>query len=223
MACDNSNCHNGCGAGCSSSCSGDCKGTAVSCSECNSNCSGKCKGSCQGSCDGDCRGSCSAGASGTGCNTNVCGIDCTGKCSSCNTNNSFGWGSDDGGCSGCSGTCKDTCEKACDTGCYTEAALDLYNKLAAGLDRKILAQDMQNINDMIQLEAKRRSLSAISQSFNAKERATPTKVKALQSTLKTIGFETSKEGNSKDKIMKNLGTELIDKTLKAYRTEIKHK
>ena len=210
MACDLVNsCHNACGYGCSNNCTGSSAGEG---------CSGTCTGSCTG-CSNTCKGTCVG--QGSTCNSG-CTSDCTGTCASCNSNNIFGWGSDDGGCSGCSGTCKDACEKACDTGCYTEVALDLYNKLVAGLDRKILAQDMQNINDMIQLEAKRRSLSAISQSFNAKEQATPTKVKALQSTLKTIGFKTSEEGNSKNKIMRNLGTELIDKTLEAYKAEIKH-
>ena len=83
---------------------------------------------------------------------------------------------------------------------------------------------MNNINRMIQLEAKRRGKesSITLQTFKAREKANPDKVKNLQSNLKTITFEANKDVNQKDKIYKNVGQELIDQSLRAYETLIKH-
>lgn len=83
---------------------------------------------------------------------------------------------------------------------------------------------MNNINRMIQLEAKRRGKesSIALQTFKIKEKANPDKVKKLQSNLKVITFETNKDADQKDKIYKNVGQELIDQSLRAYETLIKH-
>ena len=173
-------------------------------------------------------GYCTGGSQGSG---GGCPSDCSNSCMSCSGNNFTGWGGDDGGggcscggdCSGtCKNTCKNTCSSACDVGCTSTSAVELYNKLVAGLNKKILAADMTNINQMIQLEAKRRSKSTTSQSFTPKDKATSAKIKALQSNLSTIGFKTSKNAGQKIKSFKATGQELIDKALDAYETEIKH-
>lgn len=83
---------------------------------------------------------------------------------------------------------------------------------------------MNNINRLIQLEAKRRGKesSITLQTFREKEKANPDKIKKLQSNLKVINFEANKEANQKDKIYKNVGQELIDQSLRAYEILIKH-
>ena len=83
---------------------------------------------------------------------------------------------------------------------------------------------MNNINRMIQLEAKRRGKesSITLQTFKTREKANPDKIKKLQSNLKTITFEANKDADQKDKIYKNVGQELIDQSLRAYETLIKH-
>ena len=83
---------------------------------------------------------------------------------------------------------------------------------------------MNNINRMIQLEAKRRGKesSIVLQTFKVREKANPDKVKKLQSNLKVITFETNKDADQRDKIYKNVGQELIDQSLRAYETLIKH-
>ena len=83
---------------------------------------------------------------------------------------------------------------------------------------------MNNINRMIQLEAKRRGKesSITLQTFKAREKANPDKIKSLQNNLKTIEFGTKKDADQKDKIYKNAGQELIDQSLRAYETLIKH-
>ena len=86
-----------------------------------------------------------------------CGRDCAISCSSCAGRNPSGYSSGGGGgcscggdCSGgCSGRCKSTCKTYCDIGCKTEEAVDLYQKLKQGLNKKIKATDMNNINRMI--------------------------------------------------------------------------
>lgn len=198
-----------------------------------SSCSSGCWSSCGDGCGGGCSFSSTVNGGGSGGSNPCSGCtgDCTGNCSWCNSGNVNGWGSDDGGggctcggnCSGsCNDTCEDTCSSACDVGCTSNEAVDLYNKLVAGLNKKILAADMTNINKMIQLEAQRRSTSTTSQSFSPRDKATSIKVKALQSNLSTIGFATSKDAGQKIKSFNATGQELIDKALDAYETEIKH-
>ena len=193
-------------------------------------------------CHGSCVATCSFGAQGqryedrrqtdrNGRNC-MCGADCAFSCSSCAGRNPSGYSSGGGGgcscggdCSGgCSGRCKSTCKTYCDTGCKTEEAIDLYKKLKQGLNKKIKATDMNNINRMIQLEAKRRGKesSIVLQTFKVREKANPDKVKKLQSNLKVITFETNKDADQRDKIYKNVGQELIDQSLRAYETLIKH-
>lgn len=197
------------------------------------------------SCHSGCIAGCSSGGSGRIYNRNgtisnrdrngnpcSCGADCAISCSSCAGRNPSGYSSGGGGgcscggdCSGgCSGRCKSTCKTYCDTGCKTEEAVDLYQKLKQGLNKKIKATDMNNINRMIQLEAKRRGKesSIALQTFKTREKANPDKIKKLQSNLKVITFEANKDADQKDKIYKNVGQELIDQSLRAYETLIKH-
>ena len=83
---------------------------------------------------------------------------------------------------------------------------------------------MNNINRMIQLEAKRRGKESYItlQNFKAREKDNQDKIKKLQSNLKIITFEADKDADQKDKIYKNVGQELIDQSLRAYETLIKH-
>lgn len=221
MACNGSyetSCSSGCWAQCSSGC-------GANCSASNSG-----QGSGGNSCS-NCANGCTGGATSTTCAS--CTKDCQGSCSWCTSGNVNGWGSEDGGsgcicggnCTGgCDSGCKGNCEDSCDTGCTTTVAKDLYEKLVAGLNKRILATDMTNINDMIRLEAERRGKKVSSQTFNNKEKATSTKIQALQTNLAAIGnkYKTSEDANAKIRTFKNTGQELIDKALLAYEETIKH-
>ena len=144
-----------------------------------------------------------------------CGEDCSG-CSGCT------------GCSGCSGTCKgackDNCGRGCNTGCSSNEALNLYNTLVAGLNQKIYAADMKNINRMIEIEAgsNRNNVSITSVSFKAENKATSKQIKQLQSNLKKIGQTTSQDASQDVIIAEKTGKELITKVLKSADTKIKN-
>lgn len=207
----------------------------ASCSDNGHSCSTGCWSQCSSGCGGTCSSSNSGSGSGSGSGPACanCTNDCQGSCSNCSSSNVNGWGSDDGGggctcggnCSGgCSSGCKDSCEDACDTGCTTTVAVDLYKKLVAGLNKRILAADITNINEMISLEAERRSKEVSSQTFNNKERAMSTKVQALQSNLAKIGdkYKTSEDASTKIRTFKAAGQELVNKALSAYEETIKH-
>ena len=162
----------------------------------------------------------------TGANSNTscsCGNDCGGKCSSCSSSNSFGWGSCSCGsnCSGgCKGTCKGNCGSGCNTGCSSTTAVDLYTALSAGLNEKLLATDMKNINDLIKSEASRRSKTVTAVTFTAGNNVTATQVQQLQSNLSTIGFATSQSMAQNVNTNRVAGQELVDKTMDAYETKI---
>lgn len=194
MACNNGTCYNvGCGN--SNDCDG-CSGTCGKMSRESGGDSGCTK--CQYNCSDDCT---------------SCTGDCQGSCE----------GACQDACEGnCEGSCKSSCNTACDTGCYSTEAIDLYQTLSAGLNRKILATDLININRMIQLEAARRKKSISSQSFTAKNKATSQKIKALQSNLETIGHKTSKNADVRIKSWKATGQELIDKSLEAFNETLSH-
>ena len=122
--CGNGTCFNiGCGYGTSGGCSacGEAAQGSGDCDKCSSNCSDECT-SCTGDCQGNCEGTCQDA--------------CEGACQdACEVN--------------CEGSCKSSCNTACDIGCYSTEAIDLYQTLSAGLNRKILATDLININRMI--------------------------------------------------------------------------
>lgn len=195
-----------------------CKG---SCGACGKDCTGSntgntCSG-CGGTCGDACTGTCRGGSSDNGCIW--CGTDCGGDCSTSVADGDTGGGGC-GDCSagcatGCTTGCTETCQDACDS-----AVLALYNKLKEGLNRKILAADMKNINDMIQYEAGKRSLAFTSQSFTEKDKATVGKVQALQQALITGGLSIEHPATQKGKALRATGEELIDKSLAAYEQRV---
>lgn len=197
---------------------GVCKG---SCGACGQNCTGSntghtCSGDCTTGCSGECKGGCTGGSSAS---CVWCGTDCGGDCSS-SVADGGGGGGGCGDCSagcatGCTTGCTETCQDACDS-----AVLALYNKLKEGLNKKILAADMKNINDMIQYEAGKRGLSAISQSFTEKHKATVDKVQALQQVLVAGGLSIEHPATQKGKALRATGEELIDKSLAAYEQRV---
>lgn len=183
-----------CSTGCGTGCTGGatCSGGAA-----NGGCSGNCGGTCTGWCSSGCMDS--GGDSGGGCS------GCTGSCSG-----------------GCEGTCKDNCGRGCNTGCSDNEALDLYQKLTAGLNKRIYAADMSNINRMIEIEASsnRFDKNITSVNFSSKVRANSAQIKQLQANLKAIGQETSANANQKIKAWKTTGQELIDLVLDSADTKI---
>lgn len=182
-----------CSTGCGTGCSGG------------STCGGgtSSEGGCSGNCGGTCTGWCSTGAMDSGGG---------GGCSGC-----------DGSCSGgCTGTCKNNCGRGCNTGCSDNEALDLYQKLTAGLNKRIYASDMNNINRMIEIEASsnRFNKSITSVNFASKIKANSTQIKQLQANLKAIGQQTSANADQKIKTWKTTGQELIDLVLDSADTKI---
>ncbi len=138
-------------------CTDGCASTSgqQACPTCNnSGCAGWCSGGCLGGCEGDCSGGCGGGCAG-GCSDN-CGSNCVGGC-------------------------KGDCGTGCNTGCSTQEALDLYTTLAAGLNKKIYAADMDNINRMIEIEASSRRFNKTITSKDFKE-----KTKAQSSWVKQL-------------------------------------
>lgn len=202
MACTSWNCGSACafgsgGCSCGSDCGGKCSSCASSNSfgwgscTCGDNCSGGCSGSCSGSCTGSCTG---------GCNTT-----CTAACANnCDTT--------------CSETCTGGCGSSCNIGCTDTSAVDLYNTLVAGLDKKILAADMNNINQMLVLEAARRSATITPVTFTQGVAMSSNDVKQLQSNVSVIdaSLVANESADAKIKSMRATGQELINLTLTAY-------
>lgn len=192
MSCQNFSCSIGCGTGCSG---------GVTCSGGTSS-----EGGCSGNCGGTCTGWCSTGCMDSGGDSGGGGCSgCTGSCSS-----------------GCEGTCKDNCGKGCNTGCSTSEALDLYQKLTAGLNKRIYASDMKNINRMIEIEAssQRFNKQITSVNFAQKIKANSDQIKQLQANLKAIGQQTSANADKKVKAWKSTGQELIKEVLDSADTKI---
>lgn len=183
-----------CSTGCGTGCTGGatCSGGAA-----NGGCSGNCGGTCTGWCSSGCMDS--GGDSGGGCS------GCTGSCSG-----------------GCEGTCKDNCGKGCNTGCSSDEALDLYQKLTAGLNKRIYASDMKNINRMIEIEAssQRFNKNITSVNFESKIKANSDQIKKLQANLIAIGQQPSANADKKVKVWKSTGQELIEKVLDSADTTI---
>ena len=170
MACTSWNCGSSCafgsgGCGCGSDCGGKCSSCASnnsfgwgSCT-CGDNCSGGCSGTCSGTCSGGCSG---------GCNT-TCTATCANNCDTA-----------------CKETCTGGCGQSCNTGCSSTSAIDLYTKLAAGLNKKIVASDMQNINALLISEAARRSKTITSVSFKEKTLALADSFNELQENIDNL-------------------------------------
>ena len=186
------------------SCSGSCQGGTKSGSDqftCDAGdckgdpCLGWCGGGCLSSCDGSCDGGCSG----------ACQDSCANSCRQ-----------------SCTGGCKGNCGKGCNTGCTSSEALSLYQTLVDGLDKKILATDLNNIKRMIELEASanRFNKTITNVNFNTKDRANSSQIKTLQNNLNAIGQTTTKDASQKVKSWKATGQELIDKALASHDTTI---
>lgn len=166
-----------------------------------------------------CGGSCSSEAGcGTGC-YNVCSGD--GATSvQCPT---LGSGGESGGgssctCSGnCKGECKNSCGTSCSENCKTDNATELYKKLLSGLNKKIYAADMQNINDMIQIQAhkNRYNKKTTSVTFSKSSKISSSKIAQLQKNVNKLGDDTEENVNQGVKAKKVAGQELIDLVLEA--------
>lgn len=172
-----------------------------------------------------------------------CGTNCGGKCSSCASNNNFGWGScscgDDcsgscfaacrnnctGSCSGsctgsCTNGCKDDCGSGCNTGCESSAAIDLYNTLAAGLNEKIFTSDFVNINQMLLNEAARRSATITSVTFTSGNPITSADISQLQANTVTIGFPAEGDTSKGAPISSTTHNNILESALNAYEDTI---
>lgn len=184
---------------CNWGCTSDCAANGTWNDTCGSgSCTGTCQGVCGGGCSGcddTCEGSCAGG----------CSDNCAGSCTA-----------------SCTGACKGGCGKGCNTGCTSNEALDLYQKLEAGLHKKIYAADMQNINKMIEHEASsnRFNKTITSINFVEKSKANSSEVIQLQNNLIKIGQTISQNANPKVKSWKATGEELIKKAQKSFNTTI---
>ena len=181
---------------CTWSCSNDCSNTTsyTGC-VCEGTCLGLCTNACSG-CTGDCTGDCSGG----------CSSNCANSCLGAN----------------CTGGCKNNCGKGCNTGCSNNEANTLYQALKAGLNKKIYAADMANINRMIEIEASsnRFNKSITSITFTNKDKANSSQVVQLQNNLITIGQTISSNADKKVKALHTTGQELINKAIASYETTI---
>lgn len=193
MSCSNFTCTGTCqGDGTKFTCSGSCTGDG---------CLGWCGGGCLDSCEGDCDGcgGCDGG----------CRDTCKGGCKD-------GCGTD------CINGCKGDCGVGCNIGCTSDEALSLYQTLKAGLNKKIYAADMNNINRMIEIEASsnRFNKAITSQSFSQKRKAQSSWVKQLQANLVQINQSPSGTAEIKERVWETTGQELIDLTLASADTKI---
>lgn len=162
---------------------------------CSGSCLGLCSNACSG-CTGDCTGDCSGG----------CSSNCANSCLGAN----------------CTGGCKNNCGKGCNTGCTNNEANTLYQALKAGLNKKIYAADMANINRMIEIEASanRFNKTITSVNFLSKNKANSSQVIQLQKNLAEIGRTISKNAGQKIKSWRETGQELVDQAKLSYETTI---
>lgn len=165
MACDNGGCSSSClgGSGGCPSCGGGC---SSGCSFCSTSCGDACKGctSCSGcsGCSG-CGGACSYSC--TGC-SGSCSGGCKGTCKST--------------CDGCTGTCTDSCNNGCTGG----NATTVYTNLA--LQTIIKANDIINLNTLVNNEVTRRSKSATSTTITAGSQATAATINIIIGNLNKV-------------------------------------
>lgn len=174
----------------------------------------------------DCSGGCANTTSGNdnGC-TSGCWETCAGDSSTnlqCPTLGDSGGGCT---CSGnCSGECKDKCKAGCNSSCSDDEAVALYTKLLAGLNKKIYAADMQNINDMIISEARARRRDKASEvtsvNFTARNKLQSSQVKQLQTNLEKFDKDPKENADVKVKAWRATGEELRTITLAAAKEDV---
>lgn len=209
--CGSSSCSTICGSVCGY-CGASCEGETASewcLNHCGVNCTDQCSGSCSGT------GSSSGGGDSGGDGCDDCNGYCYGTCGNSCGDNACDYGCDNSCGEGCSNGCTTTCQEDCDS-----ALLSVYSEVIAGLDEKILAADMNNINTIIQYEMQKRSKIPNSQSFTQNAIATTTSITALQSDIKKMGYSITYPASNNGTILKNAGNELKDKAIQAYNDRI---
>lgn len=157
-------------------CSGSCMHGSGACPSCGNGCSSGCS-FCSTSCGDDCTGGCRGGCSGCdgcrGCG-GACSFSCSGSCDSgCD-------GSCENSCNGCTGSCTDACNNGCTGGNVTA----IYTNLT--LQTLIKANDIINLNNLVNNEVTRRSKSATSTTINVGNLATATTINVIIENLNKV-------------------------------------
>lgn len=189
--------------------------------ECNGTCWAMCGSNCSGQSGGGCI-MCGGSIADSSCS---CGHDCAGCGGTCTGGSKCSCGGNcSGGCGGsCSNTCQGECTADCGVGCFGEQATALFNILKAGLNKRILAADAENINTMIQDEAARRKKTTTSQTFSKQTRLDLTNIENLQKNLTELGQTTTITADSKTKASADIMQELIDKSIAAFEEVVSQK
>ena len=163
MACSGGGCSKSCAGG-SGSCPSCGNGCSSGCSFCSTGCGDDCKGRCVGGCSG-----CSGGCRGCG-GCGGCGSSCSSSCD----------GTCENSCNGCTGSCTDACNNGCTGGNLTA----VYTNLT--LQTLIKANDIINLNNLVNNEVTRRSKSATSTTINVGNLATATTINVIIENLNKV-------------------------------------
>ena len=163
MACSGGGCSKSCAGG-SGSCPSCGNGCSSGCSFCSTGCGDDCKGRCVGGCSG-----CSGGCRGCG-GCGGCGSSCSSSCD----------GTCENSCNGCTGSCTD----ACNNGCTGGNATTVYTNLT--LQTLIKANDIINLNNLVNNEVTRRSKSATNTTINVGNLATATTINVIIENLNKV-------------------------------------
>lgn len=202
MACDRGGCSGSCmhGSGRCPSCGNGC---SSGCSFCSTSCGDGCKGGCRGSCSGDCDGRCK------GCG-GACSFSCSGSCDGSCDNTC------ENTCNGCTGSCTDACNNGCTGGNVTA----IYTNLT--LQTLIKANDIINLNNLVNNEVTRRSKSATNTTINVGNLATATTINVIiqnlnkvASTQSALKAQYSIMDRSSMQNLINLAKDLYTKNIKA--------
>ena len=157
--------------GCSKACAGESgacpscgNGGSSGCSFCSTGCGDDCEGRCVGGCSG-----CSGGCRGCG-GCGGCGSSCSSSCD----------GTCENSCNGCTGSCTDACNNGCTGGNLTA----VYTN--STLQTLIKANDIINLNNLVNNEVTRRSKSATSTTINVGNLATATTINVIIENLNKV-------------------------------------
>ena len=157
-----------------------------------------------------------------------CGVACYSTCADGNDGSpcsTLGGGGGSGcTCSGdCEGECTGLCGGECQQNCSLSNATDLYEALLGGLNKKIYAADMKNINDMLVIEAnsKRRNKTITSVDFLQKQKASTNQINQIKSNLAKIqGVADPQDITIKTKIQETEGQEILQSVINLAKADI---
>lgn len=194
-------------------CSLSCKGGVGGCPSCGKGCSSGCS-FCSTSCGDGCKG-CSSCSGCSGCSG--CGGSCSYNCSGCSGGCKGGCkGTCNSTCDGCTGTCTDNCNNGCTGGNVTT----VYTNLA--LQTIIKANDIINLNTLVNNEVTRRSKSATSTTITAGSKATAATINIIIGNLNKVASTQSANkaqygimDKSSMQTLINLAKDLYTKNIKA--------